>query len=75
MFLECQELGRHIYSSDKQITSRFGWDNMLLKFYLEHNVDEGCSFGERLLLDYEDAPLPEPLQVDLQFALGTSYTL
>jgi hypothetical protein len=50
------------------------WQNNLLKFYLEYNVDQACDYGNDLLSDLQDR-LPSQDLSDLLFSLATALSL
>ncbi len=50
------------------------WQNNLLKFYLEYNVDQACDYGNDLLSDLQDR-LPSQDLSDLYFSLATALAL
>ena len=50
------------------------WQNNLLKFYLEYNVDQACDYGQDLLSELSDRLSPKDL-ADLQFSLATGLCL
>ena len=50
------------------------WQNNLLKFYLEYNVDQACDYGSELFSDLNDR-LPIADLADLQFTLATGMAL
>ena len=52
----------------------FMWQNNLLKFYLEHNVEKAIDYSKELLDDYGQG-LDEKDIVDLKFSLSTAYLL
>jgi hypothetical protein len=47
------------------------WQNNLLKFYLEYNVDQACDYGSDLLSELQDRLSPQD-HSDLQFSLATA---
>ena len=52
-FKECVEMGKKLYPRNKEdATKRFMWENNLMKFYLEYDVDKACDYGHDLLHDY-----------------------
>ena len=50
------------------------WQNNLLKFYLEYNVDQACDYGNDLLSDLQER-LPSQDLSDLYFSLATALAL
>ena len=50
------------------------WQNNLLKFYLDYNVDQACDYGNELISDLQDR-LPTNDMIDLQFSLATGLAL
>ena len=78
-FVKCVETAEKLYPQHKgtkpeDLSKVFMWQNNLLKFYLEYNVDQACDYGSELLSDLNDRLLPHDL-VDLQFSLATGLSL
>jgi hypothetical protein len=58
-FRRCVETAEKIYQIHKgakpeDITKLFMWQNNLLKFYMEYNVDQACDYGNDLLSDLQE---------------------
>jgi hypothetical protein len=45
------------------------WQNNMLKYYLEKDIDKACDYGEDLLTDFQDLLTLDDL-LDLKFTLG-----
>ena len=57
-----------------RVSSIFTWQNNLLKFYLENNIDKAIDYGGELI--EEVGPLlPSHSQQDLHFSVGTAMSL
>ena len=65
---------QHKGTKPADVAKLFLWQNNLLKFYLDYNVDQACSYGQELLDDLEDK-LPAPELVDLKFSTATALSL
>lgn len=65
---------QHKGTGAAQLAKVFMWQNNLLKFYLDYNVDQACDYGGELLSDIGDRLLPGD-QVDLKFSLATALSL
>ena len=50
------------------------WQNNLLKFYMEHDIDKAVSYGRELTDEFAQI-LPQAEQDDLKFSLATSHAL
>ena len=48
------------------------WQNNLLKFYIENDIDKACDYGSDLIHDYQEI-LPNNDLVDLKFSLAVSF--
>lgn len=57
-----------------QAANVFMWQNNLLKFYLENDIDKAISYGKELKEEFGQI-LPKVDQDDLKFSLATSYAL
>ncbi len=69
-FQQCVETANKIYPRTKEDAARrFLWQNNLLKFYLENDVDKACDYGSDLLHDLSQI-LPNEELADLKFTLG-----
>ena len=58
-FKRCVETAEKIYQPHKgtkpeDVAKLFMWQNNLLKFYLEYNVDQACDYGNDLLSELSD---------------------
>lgn len=78
-FIKCVETAEKMHPQHKgtkadDLSKVFLWQNNLLKFYLEYNVDQACDYGNDLLSEFSDRLLPHDL-VDLQFSLATGLSL
>lgn len=53
-FLQCTHIADKLYPRNKEDAgSRFMWQNNLLKFYIEYDIDKACDLGSDLLADYQ----------------------
>ena len=50
------------------------WQNNLLKFYMEHDINKAISLCKEIMDDHGSILEPKDL-CDLQFSLATSYVL
>ena len=57
-----------------QTSNVFMWQNNLLKFYMEHDIDKAITFGGELSEEHGQI-LAKHDQDDLKFSLATSYAL
>jgi hypothetical protein len=57
-----------------RIRNIFTWQNNVLKFYLDNNIDKAIDYGNELL-DQVGPILDAPELQDLQFSLGTAHSL
>ena len=57
-----------------QTSNVFMWQNNLLKFYMENDIDKAIAYGKELSEDLGPI-LPQHDQDDLKFSLATSYAL
>ena len=48
------------------------WQNNLIKFYLDHNVDKACELGDDLL-ENDNKNLNNNDLADLKFSLGVRF--
>ena len=76
---KCVETAEKMYPQHKgtkpeDVSKLFMWQNNLLKFYLDYNVDQACDYGNDLLNDLQDR-LPELDLVDLKFSTATALSL
>ena len=59
---------------DTRTSNVFVWQNNLLKFYLENNIDKAIDFGHELRDDIGGHLQPAERQ-DLDFSLATAHSL
>ena len=69
-FNKCLDISGKIYPRRREdAVKRFIWENNLMKFYMEYNVDKACDFGHDLLHDLQEI-LPAQEANDLKFSLA-----
>jgi tetratricopeptide (TPR) repeat protein len=78
-FRRCVETAEKIYQPHKgtkgeDMSKIFMWQNNLLKFYLEYNVDQACDYGNELVQELQER-LPKQDMVDLYFSTATALAL
>jgi len=78
-FIKCVQTAESMHPQHKgtkpeDLSKVFMWQNNLLKFYLDYNVDQACDYGSELLSELDERLLPHDL-VDLQFSLATGLSL
>jgi hypothetical protein len=64
----------HKGSKIEDVAKVFMWQNNLLKFYLDYNVDQACDYGRDLLGELEERLSSGDL-VDLKFSTATALSL
>ena len=60
--------------SDTRTSNIFLWQNNLLKFYLENNIDKAIDYGHELNDEIGELLTPEESQ-DLKFSVATAHSL
>jgi hypothetical protein len=58
----------------QQSESIFVWQNNLLKFYMEHDINKAIDFSKELIEEHGEVLNKRDFS-DLQFSLATSYLL
>ena len=61
-------------SSEEAFATLFRWQNTLLRFYLDTDVDKAFEYGRQLLKDL-DGCLPDQNLCDLFFSIATGFSL
>lgn len=77
-FKKCVDIAENskvpLNANEDSATNIFMWQNNLLKFYLEHDIDKAIVYGTELTEEVSQI-LPQQAQDDLKFSLATSYAL
>ena len=60
--------------ADSRADQVFIWQNNLLKFYLENDIEKATDFGTELIDDIGDIISPE-MRTDLKMTVGTAHSL
>jgi hypothetical protein len=73
--IEVAEKSKSLLFKDlDQTQTVFMWQNNLLKFYMENDVERAIDYSKELIDECSDI-LPEKDQTDLKFSLATSIIL